>query len=112
MLELRNLVDVLEGDLATIFMARIHRTAQSVLPGFDISRVQQEVGGGRGAEFKGEGSVRADGDTRGDRDAGVDVSCAGVEFLEKLLIYIYIYIYMNCLTRGNRVNKDQPCKSP
>jgi hypothetical protein len=80
-LELSDLVNMLEGDLATKFMARIHRTTQSVLPGFDIGRVEQEIGGGRGAEFKGEGSVRADGDTRGDRDAGVDVSCAGVEFL-------------------------------
>lgn len=62
-------------------MARIHRTTQSVLPGFDIGRVEQEVCGGWGAEFKGEGSVGADGDTRRNWDTGVDVSCAGVEFL-------------------------------
>lgn len=72
---------MLEGDLATNVVTRVHRTTQAVLPGFDIGRVEQEVGGGRSAEFKGEGSVRADGDTRGDWDTGVDVSCAGVEFL-------------------------------
>lgn len=74
---------MLEGDLATNIVARIHRTTQPVLPGFDIGRVEQEVSGGRGAQFKGEGSVGADRDTRRDRDTGVDVSCTGIEFLEK-----------------------------
>lgn len=81
MLELGDLVNVLEGDLATNVVARVHGTTQSVLPGFDIGRIEQEVGGSRGAEFEGEGSVRTDGDTRGNGNTGVDVSCAGIEFL-------------------------------
>lgn len=81
MLELGDLVNVLEGDRATNVVARVHGTTQPVLPGFDIGRVEQEVGGSWSAEFEGEGSVGADGDTRGDWDASGDVSCAGIEFL-------------------------------
>jgi hypothetical protein len=85
-LDLGDLINVLEGDLATHLMSRVHRTTQSVLPGFDIGGVEEEVGGGRGAEVKVEGSIGADGDTRGNGDTGVNVSCAGIEFLRKLSI--------------------------
>lgn len=72
---------MLEGDLAADLVAGVHGAAHAILPGLDIGGVEQEVGGGRGAEVEGEGSVGADCDTRWNGDTGVDVSSAGVEFL-------------------------------
>jgi hypothetical protein len=74
---------MLEGDLATNLVAGVHGAAHAILPGLDIGGIEQEVGGGRGAEVEGEGSVGADCDTRGNGNAGVDVSSAGVEFLRE-----------------------------
>jgi len=81
-LDLGNFIDVLERDLAADLMAGVHGTAQTVLPGLHVGSIKQEVGGGRGAEVEGEGPVGADGDARRNGDAGVDVSSAGVEFLD------------------------------
>lgn len=67
-------------------MAGIHRTAHPVLPRFDIGRVEQEVGGGRGAEVKVEGSVGSNSDARRDGDTGVNVSGTGIEFLDSMSI--------------------------
>lgn len=81
MLDLGDFVNVLQRDGAADLVARVHGPAQAALPGLDVGGVQQEIGGGRGADVEVEGSVRADGDARRDGDAGVDVGCAGIEFL-------------------------------
>lgn len=73
---------MLQGDLATNFMARVHRTTQAILPRLDIGSVQEEVGGGWSADVESERSVRADGHARGHGYASVDVCSAGVELLQ------------------------------
>jgi hypothetical protein len=82
-LDLGNLVDMLQRDLATGLVARTHRAAEAVLSGFDTGGVEQEVGGGWSAQIKGKGSVGADGDARGDGDADIDVRSTCVEFLKQ-----------------------------
>lgn len=83
MLDLGNFVDVLEGNLAAALVAGTHRAAEAVLSGLDIGGVQQEVGGGRGAQIKSEGSVGTDGDARRNWDTDIDVSSACVIFLKQ-----------------------------
>lgn len=82
MLDLGDFVDVLERDLAADLVAGVHGTAQTVLPRFHVGGIEEEVGGGRGAEIEGEGPVGADGDACRNGDTGVDMSSAGVEFLQ------------------------------
>lgn len=81
MLDLGDLVDMLQRDLAAELMTGVLGSANAVLPGFDIGGVEKEVGNSRGAEVEGERSVGTDSDTGGNGDAGVNVSCAGIEFL-------------------------------
>lgn len=54
MLDLCDLVDVLERDLAAGIVTGVHGAAEAVLPGLDIGSVQQQVGGGRSAEIESE----------------------------------------------------------
>lgn len=81
MLDLGDLVDVLQRNLATDLMTGVLGTTHAVLPGFDIGGVEKEVGDSRGAEVEREGSIGTNGDTGGDRNTGVDVSSASIEFL-------------------------------
>jgi hypothetical protein len=80
-LDLGDLIDMLEGNLATNIVAGVHGAAQAVLAGLDIGRVKEEIGGCWGAEVESEGSVRTDSDAGGNGDTGVDVSGTSVEFL-------------------------------
>lgn len=84
LLDAGDLVDVLEGDFADNFMAGVHGAADAVLAGLDIGSVQQKPCSGRRAEVKGEGAIRTDGDTRGNGNAGVDVSSTGIELLDTI----------------------------
>lgn len=54
MLDLRDLVDMLEGDCTTDLVPRVHRPAQAILSRLDIGGVQEEIGGGWSAEVEGE----------------------------------------------------------
>lgn len=87
-LDLGNLIDVLQGDRATALVAGTHGTTETVLSGFDKGGVEQEVGGSRSAQIKGKGSVGADGDARGDRDADIDVGSACIEFLKQSILLV------------------------
>lgn len=76
---------MLQRDLAAGLMARFHCAPQAVPSRLDICGVEQEVGGGRRAEFEVEGSVGPNGDTRGNGNTGVNVCGASIELLQQTL---------------------------
>lgn len=81
MLDAGNFVYVLQRDLAHGLVAGVHSTTDAVLSRFHIGSLQQQPGSTGGTEVEGKRAIGADGDTRRNRDAGVDVGGTSVEFL-------------------------------
>lgn len=65
----------------TFWSSDIPGTSQLILGGLNSRSGEEEGGGGRGAQFEGEGAVGADGDAGGDWGARDVICCAGVELL-------------------------------
>lgn len=72
---------MLQRYLAHRVMSGVICPAHPVLARLDLGRLQEEPAGCGCAEVEVEGSVRADGDARGNWDTGFDVGGACVEFL-------------------------------
>jgi hypothetical protein len=84
LLDLGDLVHVLQRHLANHLVPRVHRAPESVLARVHVGRFQEEPGRRRRAQVEGERAIRADGDSRWDGHAGLDVGGARVEFLVRL----------------------------
>lgn len=84
LLDLGDLVHVLQRHLADRLVPRVHRAPESVLARLHVGRFQEEPGRRRRAQVEGERAIRADGDSRWDGHAGLDVGGARVEFLVRL----------------------------
>lgn len=81
MLDLRDLIHVLQGDLADCLMSGVLGTTDSVLAWFYPCRLQQQPCCRRSADIEVEGAIGAHCYASGNRDTGINVSCSGIEFL-------------------------------
>ena len=72
---------MLQGNLADDLMAGVHRASDAVLARLQVGGLEQEVGCRRCPQVKGKRAIGTNGNTGGNRDAGVDVGGSGIELL-------------------------------